>query len=712
MGRNALLVVLVVLVIPLAFGRARADGVADAVVLHVAPDGNDAWSGRLERPKAAGTDGPLRSFAGARDAVRRLKARGPLEKPIRVVFQSGTYPISEPIVFGPEDSGAEKAPITYAAAPGAGVTISGGRPVGPWRKQAAGPLWTAQLPDVAAGGRYFRSLYVGGKRCIPARTPNDDWFFIAGPEQPLGDREAARRDVNKKKSFRYQGDDIRPWSNLEDAVLVYFHAWTSSRHPIERIEQGEKLVRLANPSNWPMGWWGKDERYFVEFVPEALDSPGEWYLDRKTGVLTYYPRPGEDMTTAEAIAPSVEVLVRFEGDAAAGRRVEHLRFEGLAFHHTDWSMPTERSKMWDGQAAAFLGDAAILLRGARHCLLRRCEIAHVGGYGLWFERGTKDCRAEQCEIHDLGAGGVRLGEMTLPAQAEEQAERNTVHNCFIHDGGHVYHAGVGAWIGRSSHNTLSHNEICDFYYSGVSVGWSWGYAPSSAHHNTIEHNHIHHLGWGKLSDMGGIYCLGDSPGTRLVHNLIHDVWAFTYGGWGLYTDEGSTGILMEDNVVYRVKDGCFHQHYGKENIVRNNVLAFSMTDRGQIRRSRDEQHLSFTVERNILYYDRAPLLGGNWGFADGYRFDANCYWHVGGEPPMFPGNLSFDQWRAKGQDRRSIVADPRFVDPSQGDFRLKDDSPALRLGYRPIDMDSFGLIGEPDWTERPRRVQRPEMKMQ
>jgi hypothetical protein len=694
MKHIALLLAVVVSLCSLALARG-----AD---LYVSPQGNDAWSGTLAEPKPDGTDGPLASLGAARDAVRKLPQKG--QKPIAVELRGGVYRLSEPVVFTADDSGTAAAPIVYQARPGERPILSGGVPIGGWKQGEQG-IWTAEVPAVKTGQWYFRSLFVNGRRAQPARTPNEGWIDSSGAIEKLN-RQTARNDPNTRKGFRFAGDQIEPWHNLNDVVLVYHHCWTASRHRITGIDGDEKIVRLSNSPNWPFGWW-KEERFYVEYVREALDAPGEWYLDRQTGTLSYMPRPGEDMTKAEVLAPKPEELLKLEGDAAAGKWVEHVAFKGLSFRHTDWTMPADAPV--DRQSAAFLTTATVLLRGARHCRLEDCEIGHTSGYGLWFERGAKQCAAERCHLFDLGAGGVRIGENGLSKNPAEQTEKITVENCFIHDGGNVFHAGVGVMIQKSSHNVLRHCEICDFLYSGVSVGWSWGYQPSDAHHNVVEQNHIHHLGYAQLSDMGGIYCLGDSPGTRLTNNVIHDILSHTYGGWGLYTDEGSTGIVMENNIVYRVKDACFHQHYGKDNVVRNNVLAYAATF-GQIRRSREEEHNSFTIERNIVVYGDAPLLGGNWKNGN-YTFRENVYWNTAGKPVEFPGGLTLAQWQEKGYDAGSLVADPRFENAAGLDFRLKDDSPALKLGFRPIDTSRVGLRGEPSWTDLPKRVNRPAMKL-
>ncbi|HNT88912.1 MAG TPA: right-handed parallel beta-helix repeat-containing protein, partial [Candidatus Hydrogenedentes bacterium] len=670
--------------------QATEDAAADTS-LYVSPEGNDAWTGRHVAPLPDGADGPFATVQRARDVVRDM----PKDGPITVFIREGGYTLTEPISFSPEDSGAPKAPVVYSAYRSEQPVFRGGRAISGWTRE--GEVWVADLPEVREGQWDFSALWVNGERRQPARTPNaanpagdfppdSDYFHIEGPVKERD--EASGKEQSSATKFRFREGDLEPWPGLEDAVFVVFHAWATSLLRVKEIDWENRTIEFTGKARWPFGQWRADQWYFIEHLREGLDAPGEWALDRAAGKLYYLPMPGEDMHAAEVIAPVTRQFLLLDGDPAEGRFVERLYFRGLRFEYAEFPIAPEGHS--DAQAA-FTVPGVIELTGARWCGLERCTIAHTGGYAVWFHRGSQDCWMRLCTAYDLGAGGVRIGEGGDPATPNEATERNMVEDCRLRDGGRIFREAVGVWIGRSSYNRVAHNEIADFRYSGMSVGWSWGYAPSSAHHNVIEYNHIHDIGKGQLGDMGGIYTLGISPGTVLRGNYIHDVLCHPklYGGWGLYTDEGSTDIVLENNVVINTRTGGFHQHYGKENIVRNNIFAFSENE--QIIRSREEEHISFFFEGNIVYFDNGRLLGSNWSNGN-YRMDRNVYWDTSGEGFNFAGK-TFDEWRAAGYDRDSVVADPLLADIAGRDFSPRPESPALALGFRPIDMRKIGPRG-------------------
>ncbi len=675
-----------------ALGPAVAEAMEKAMAemfkpdLYVSPNGRAEWSGRVPTPNADATDGPLPSIAAARDHLRELRAANALaDELIVVAVAPGTYFLEEPLVFGPRDGAAgEDGAVLYVAGEGdhADFTgrldppvISGGRKITGWRTVEINghPAWATEIPEVKSGSWNFRQLFVNAERRPRTRLPREGFYHFTG--LPEVTPQTTWNVGQTKASFR--PDDIKPWKNLGEVDVVALHFWIESRMPIAELDAAANVVTFKAPSTFRLtGAHGAGEfaPYYVENVFEALDEPGEWYLDRPGGTLYYLPKPGETPENATVIAPKLDQLVRIEGED--GNPVRSLGFANLAFAHAGYYWP--EGKAGSGQAA-FEVPGAIHLAKTERCGLVQCRVSQLSNYAVEVDAGCKDIGIDNCVLTDLGAGGVKIGH---------GSERTTVTHCDIGPGGRIFHSAVGVWIGRSSYNTVSHNEIHDLYYTGVSVGWSWGYAETSANHNAIEYNHIHHIGKGWLSDMAGIYTLGVSPGTVLRYNRIHDIEAAHYGGWGLYNDEGSTGILLENNVVYRTTHGGYHQHYGKENVIRNNVLAFSKN--AQVMRSREEDHLSFTFERNIVYFTEGTLLGSTWA-NDHFKLDNNVYWRVGGQPFDFLGQ-SLDQWRARGHDVHSIVADPLFVDPQHDDFSLKPGSPALDLGFQPIDTSQIGRM--------------------
>jgi hypothetical protein len=669
-------------------------------VFFVATNGNDQWSGRLPAPSRKGTDGPFATLPRALKAVREARQHGAVEsrQTATVFLCGGTYFVEAPIVLTPEDSN-----LLLMACPGTTPVLSGGRPIAGWKEVSVEgkKLWAADVPDVRGGKWLFRELWVNGRRATRARQPNKGYLSITelldkAPEWTQG-----------QTRFRFREGDLKAWNTVTNGEVVAMTKWVESRLPVVSVDEKERIVNFSKRSVFGLE---AGDLYYVEGAFEFLDEPGEWYLDPASGTLYYLPLPGERLETLQAIAPALSQVVRVEGRPEAGKFVGHVILRGLTFSHTEWCFPTgfqsgenkpnispEPKAEVGGFGQAAVGvPGAVWGEGVHECAFENCRFANLGNYGLELARGCQANRVVRCEFSDLGAGGLKIGETSIRDQAAEQTSANEVSNCHIHDGGKMFHSAIGIWIGQSPENRLTHNLIHDFYYTGISIGWTWGYGTALASNNTVEFNHVHHIGVKSdgdgpiLSDMAGIYTLGKQPGTTIRNNLWHDMAGIRYGGWGIYFDEGSSGILAESNLVYRTTHGGFHQHYGETNVVRNNIFAFARDH--QIQRTRNEPHQSFAFVTNIVYFDTGVLLTGDLG-GDQYLFDWNVYFDA--RPDAKPDQLrvgpcTWQQWLERGHDRHSLVTDPLFVAPQQNDFRLQANSPALKIGFHPIDLSHVG----------------------
>jgi hypothetical protein len=288
--------------------------------------------------------------------------------------------------------------------------------------------------------------------------------------------------------------------------------------------------------------------------------------------------------------------------------------------------------------------------------------------------------------------------------------------------------GFGVLVGDAHHVLVEHNEISDFYNNGIGVGFNWDYGCNRAHDDVVQFNSIHNLGQGVTSDLGGVYYLsGINTGNKILNNKVYDIEndPAGYGGWGLYTDEGTMGVLVENNLVFRTMDASLHVNSATTappapappNTFKNNILAYGI--RGAMARHNDTTFLSFVFENNIFYYDKPPIQYGYW-YCEGktvctdyFQFDDNLYFNKsvsGGQPSMpffktssFPANggeqppvtgLTFQQWQSQGEDKDSLFADPLFVNATPGtdNYNLNSSSPAFKLGFVAFDPTQAGRL--------------------
>lgn len=669
----------------------------NGVSLFVSPSGRDSNTGRSVAQ-------PFATIARARDEIRRMRGQGP-PVPVTVYLRGGSYLVKEPIAFGPEDSGAAAAPVTYCAWRNEKPVVSGGVPVEGWKRGANG-VWTTTIEDVKAGRWYFNQIFVNGKLRKRARTPNQGFLRVKGFPEGTPKTVGYHKDC---QSFEFAPGDINPgWHNLDDVEVIVYHFWTDSHLPIQSVDAGRNIVTFKHKAGkvFTDDFTENGARYIVENVYEALDAPGEWYLDRKSGVLSYIPMPGEDMTRAAVIAPVAPALMVFSGDPVRRRFVEHLRFRGISFEYTYFHLPPGDANDRQGSATV---PAAIQATGLRDCAFERCAFRNLGTWAIDLKDGSRNNRILHNELSSLAAGGIRINGGTKNQHPLLATSGNLIADNRLHHWGETYPSAVGVLLMNTDANTVEHNDIHHGWYTGISVGWRWGYLRSVSRDNRIEYNHIHHIGQGLLSDMGGIYTLGVSPGTVIRYNLIHDVDSNQYGGWGIYHDEGSTHILTEKNLVYNTKYCGFNIHYARECTVRNNIFAFGKID--QLSLGRVEPHVSVYFQNNIVYWTEGVLMRQNKA-DETYRFwvgprrkyvelksTTDSDWNIFFNPMQkreeaLIGKISFADWQKRGKDTHSRYTDPMFVDAAKRDFRLRPDSPAPAMGFEEFDLSTAGARGE------------------
>ena len=653
----------------------------DSRLIYVAPNGNDNNEGSKESPLATPNE--------ACERIHRWRATGEATgDTIRVRIARGDYFLTEPLVFNPDNSGLENSPVIFEGYGGAKPILYGGIRLNPFQT-VNDTLWRVYIPEVKLYGFDFEQLYINGERRFRAQTPDrGSYHNVAAIEQTAFDTNANQTPLWAVIHVSSQ-QPLPKFTNLGEALVWFYHRWEVSKVPLmyQKSSDGSLLFSLSEIHLWNS--INTKSRFIVENDRSCLDAPGEWFLDKNEGYLYYIPYPGERVESTVCIAPMLEKLITIQGDKAKG--VQNLHFKNLALHVASYKTPVLGNTP---EPTAISIPAAVEIDFARNIGFESCEIAHTGVSGVWFRRACTNCSIEKSKIFDIGANGINIGDAdtAIRPNAIEISNHITVDNNIVQHGGYTFPSAAGIAIFNASDNKITHNDIADFRNKGISVGWLCGYGSSLTKNNRIQYNHIHHIGWGELSNTSGIYAFGLSEGATFSNNKIHHIYSFDKGGWGIDIDEGSAPITLEQNLVYRCKNGAFDFKYMGEDMVRNNIFG------GQINvqiPAIDNPTLRFA--NNIVWFDKGTLSKISEDKI-AFKTDYNCYWDTRTTNLEFSPGLSFKDWQAKGKDTHSIIADPGF-DPANGDFTVKDKQLSRKIRFIPFDYNKAGVYGSDEWKK-------------
>ena len=726
-----------------ATGVAPALGAKPAAIrLFVAPGGNDAADGSEQTP--------LATLAAARQKIRDLKKTDALPAGgITVTVRSGTYYLAETFRLDKSDSGTAEAPIVYRAAEGEKVQLIGGRPITGFVPHK-GAILKANVASQGLKGVYFRQLFFDGQRQHLARYPNFDpqnpchggWAFVDGKAVSM----YAALPGEDKRTLHYKEKDTRPWRRPTDGEVFIFPrtGYINDIVPIATCDRAKRTITLKGDTSYTIR---PNDRYFVRNLFEELDSPGEWYLDRATEMLYFWPpSPLKDKLVC---APVLRTLIAMEPGTS------HITIRGFDLQCCEGT--------------------AIELVGTDDCLIAGNTIHNVGD-NVWGPRDYRGCGASvdgghrngvvSNNIHEVGSHGIYIdgGERKTLTPADNHADNNHIHHVGV-----FCKQAVGIWL-YGVGNRASHNLIHDCPHMGI---WFGG------NNLVVEYNHIHHVNL-ETEDTGAIYTGGhdwiSSRGSCIRYNYIHDVIGYRLDQiWGIYLDDNASGVDVIGNIIVRSSYGLIMLHNGRDNLVENNIMVNAVPPqagdlpqvwfsgwletigpwKGKLpamiagyesvagqpawRHMRNmDLHPTKAVlpngmimagnvfQRNIFYFSgaKSQLFRLNNVPLDHNKFDYNLVYHF--DQPLkivltqLPSltNTEADAnekstidtpsdhwprwWRKEGEDQHSIVADPLFVDPRKDDYRLKPDSPAFKLGFKPIPFEKIGLYADEYRTQEMR----------
>lgn len=532
---------------------------AGAQILHVSPAGDDAAEGSAHAP-----------LASLAEAFLRLEGI-PKEEHVTIQLQDGLYRLSEPLSLTHRSRGN----FTVCAAPGEVPIITGDVPITGWTEAflCGEPVWAAPF-----AADELRAVYGEHGALQNARWPKAGMLSVAQSINPNANQFTSQR------AFFADPADLP--ETLDGAHVRLMHWWKDELSGVKRYDPKSGRITLNRSSAMTIA---AGEAFWLENLLSAPLSPGEWAFDSAAGILYYAPRAGETPGDTVLYAGALDRLLSIES-------LSGITFDGITFARTGWRIPL-RDSSTDFPQAAVDADAAIYLRKVKDITFTGCTFADIGAGCIRFDPSIANITISDCLFENIGAQALYFrGKNTDDAAG--RIHRVTISNNHVSGYGRNFYNAPAVLIIHAADMDIAHNEIHDGTYTAISAGWVWGTGYNSTDAIRITDNLLYDIGQGLLSDMGGVYTLGVQKNTVISGNVIHDVHAATYGGWGIYLDEGASGILVENNLAHHCSSQGFHQHNGVRNTVRNNIFAYNAM--GQVGTSDKRAGGTFLLEGNLL----------------------------------------------------------------------------------------------------------------
>ena len=551
----------------------------------VSPTGDD--SGPATR------ESPLLTLTAAQRKARSLRRTGDASAAagVHILLKGGTYPLLTPLLLTPYDGGTADSPTTIEGAAGERPVISGGVVLNGWHKAehveglpavAEGHVWVSDAPGFCGRPLRFRQLWVNGNKAVRARTPNGDAYgrLVSWDRknQVAGIPVALAATIHDPA-----GVEMILQQQWEIGILRVGSVRAEGDKGLLTFQQPESKLEFEHPWPQPILPPKGGGAFFLANAVEFLDSPGEWFQDPKSGQVLYWPRKGEEMNGAEAVAPALESLAIVSG--TVDQPITYVTFKNISFAYTTWMQPslqgdvpiqagmpmTDSYKIKPPGTSYHAGldnqnwisrlPAAVTVTGANNIHFERCRFEHTAASGLDFVAATHDDVVEGCLFRDIGGNGIQMAgfqeeplENHVPYNPSDErviCQKERIADNLVTDAANEDWGCVGIVVGYGRNVTIEHNEVNNVSYTGISLGWGWTKELNAMRDNLVHANRLDHVAT-RMCDTAGIYTLSNQPGTVLSENCVDNIVMSPYvdrpDHWFyLYTDEGSSNITVRDN---------------------------------------------------------------------------------------------------------------------------------------------------------------------